>query len=198
MKPMAICLLVAGCGGGGTVDVGAKGSGLDSMGAVDTHGNPAGSTVRALQVTVKEVQIGVVAGGAVEVNDPQHGQGGTPAEGEAWTTVFTGSRVVDLTDAAAAEAFLGSVDVPAGRVTQVRLVLDGDPMLTVGGVPFPCVCPSCSESGIKIVPQGNLVVAAGDRLHLTLDFDAQASLRLDGTTWRMDPVIHLDVVVVRP
>jgi len=81
--------------------------------------------------------------------------------------------------------------VPAGRVTQVRLVLDGNVTLVVDGVAQTLRCPSCSESGLKIVTEGDVTVAPGGHLHLDLEFDLDASLTLDGGALILRPTVKL-------
>lgn len=141
---------------------------------------PAGAR---LEVTVNEV--------AVHVADTGDAESPAPPENEAWVTVFAGAQALDLAQVDATRAFLGSADAPAGKLTQVRLVLAADPTMIVDGVERPVACPSCTRSGLKIVPHGTLTVPEGGTLDLELRFDADASLGHDGEAWRLDPVLRL-------
>jgi hypothetical protein len=82
------------------------------------------------------------------------------------------------------------VPVPTGRVTGVRLILANSPELDIGVQTFNVRCPSCMESGIKIVTH-DLVVTKGGTLHLTIDFDLGASLVQEGSGFLLKPVIHV-------
>jgi hypothetical protein len=156
-------IVVAGCSSSGTIETSVSSSAL--TGAPGRFEGPA-----HLSVTIREVAVHI--GSEIDEQDQ--------TEDAAWTTVFSGPTRIDLYDTGLVSKMLSSAPAPAGPVTQVRLVLDDDPTLTVDGVALPVSCPSCTETGIKIVTHGALEVPEGGTLFLTLDFDQDASLHTDG------------------
>lgn len=180
-------MALAGCGGGGSggdaaVEVGITAQALQTS---PSSGGAEATTQRHLVITVTEVNVHVaVAGG-----EDDSASGEDPG-GSGWITVFSGKTDVDLFDATSTEELLGSLAVPAGKITQVRLVLAGA-ALVEGATTTAVTCPSCSESGLKIVTEGKLEVAAGDTLHLALDFDQARSLTQDESGYRLAPVIKV-------
>jgi len=95
---------------------------------------------------------------------------------------------VDLLQPGQTSAFFASLDVPTGRVTQLHVVLASDPSLEFGGEIFSVSCPSCDQTGIKIVPAGTLEVPEDGLLELALDFESALSLTPQG--YRLDPVVQ--------
>jgi hypothetical protein len=117
----------------------------------------------------------------------------TQANDLGWATVFSGQKQLDLLDASQVGVFLGDQTVPAGRVTQVRLVLAANPTLQTATGTVAVDCPSCTETGIKVVTAGDVIVQAGATLRLTLVFDMDQSLTSNGMSFRLDPVVQLRV-----
>lgn len=185
-----LAFAVTGCGGGdGTVEVGVTAQPLQV--AAPPAGDTGAAAQMRLALTIGEVSVHVA--GDAEGDDASRGEdeGSTGGADEAgWITVFSGEAEVDLLDAMSIEEFLGSNEVPAGKVTQVRLVLTGAELVD-GSIRIPVSCPSCSESGLKIVTAGGLEVSSGDTLHLTLDVDQASSLTQDESGYRLDPVIKV-------
>src|SRR6185295_7399339 len=181
---------LAGCqsDGNGSVEVGITSSGLASATpSAGADGVPIGPR---LLLTVTRVDVHV-AGFDDPTDDPPAGRpigSIPPGEGGGWVTVFAGVASVDLLKAASVETFLGSTAAPAGKVTQIRLVLS-EATWVDGAVIAPVVCPSCTQTGLKIVTMGKLVIPAGGTLHVTLDFDQAHSLQATADGYRLDPVV---------
>lgn len=183
---------------GGAVEVGLTSSGqsltqslaapapdLDG-GVIDTD---AGVGPRLI-LTVQRVDVHIAGDGD---DDPPPGPPpNTPPQDDegGWVTVFNGVAQVDLLLAGSVEAFLGSGPVPAGKITQIRLVIS-DATWVDGAVRTPVTCPSCTQTGLKIVTMGKLVVPAGGTLHVTLDFDRDHSLHSEKDGLRLDPVVKI-------
>ena len=117
-------------------------------------------------------------------------QDGNESKSEEFITVFEGSEELNLSDLVATEAFLDAGQVPAGKVTQIRLIIS-EAFFDDGINKFPIECPSCTETGIKLNPSGKLEVPEGGNLDLTLDFDLDASLSGTTDSLRLDPVIKI-------
>ena len=182
-------MILAGCGssgGEGSVELGITAQALQTT--TPSAGGSGASTQRHLVVTVTEVTVHVAATGADEANDPS--DPGKDPGGSGWITVFSGKTDVDLFDATSTEELLGSIAIPAGKITQVRLVLAGAELVD-GATTTAVTCPSCSQSGLKIITEGKVEVAAGGTLHLALDFDQTRSLTRDESGYRLAPVIKI-------
>ncbi|MEP7122120.1 MAG: DUF4382 domain-containing protein [Byssovorax sp.] len=185
-----LAITLAGCGGAGgdaSVEVGITAQALQA--AAPSSGGTGTTTQRHLVISVAEVNVHVAATKGGD-NAKDSSAPGNDTGGSGWVTVFSGKTDVDLFDAASTEELLGSMTVPAGKITQVRLVLAGADLVE-GATTTAVACPSCSESGLKIVTEGKAEVAAGDTLHLALDFDQTKSLTQDEAGYRLAPVIKV-------
>ena len=190
----AAALLGCQSSSGGTVEVGlvSNGQSLTSMAPDLDAGGPiaidAGAGPRLI-LTVERVDIHIAGD---DDDDAPPGPPGNPPphDGGGWVTVFSGTAQVDLLQAGSVEAFLGSGPVPAGKVTQIRLVLAGATWVD-GAARVPVTCPSCTKTGLKIVTMGKLVVPVDGTLHVTLDFDRDQSLKDDKGGLRLDPVVKI-------
>jgi len=191
--------VLVGCHHGGTVEVGVSSSGqpLTAVATASDAGSaeagPATDVDAGLApgphllLTVARVDVHV-AGEGDDDDPPGPPPAGAPPEDEGgWVTVFAGSAVVDLLTAGSVETFLGSAPTPAGKVTQIRLILD-DARFVDGAISAPVTCPSCTQTGLKIITMGKLVVPNGGVLSVTLDFDKEHSLSSTTDGFRLDPV----------
>jgi hypothetical protein len=160
-----------------------------------------------LTVTVESVQVFIAPSDDDEGDDDDRGDddhehdggvgsvvadAGVAVTTTGWVTVFTGPRTLDLFDVTATTAFLGSAAVPPGRITKVRLILDPSMTLTIGGQSITIDCPSCSQDGVAVVIRKRLTVVAGETLHLTLNIDQTASLRVSINGFHLEPVVDAD------
>jgi hypothetical protein len=174
---------MAGCNGGDT--------GQLSLGITTTVTAPVGAADVAppdqLLMPVQQVSVHVVAAptAAQPGSDDHPGSDDTADDDGAWDDVLTTPTTIDLLAPAATSAFLASAEVPAGRITQIRLIVGGDVSYVHDGAAATVACPSCAESGLKIVPRGTLELAAGAHLAVTLDLSAT----FDATRLRLDPVV---------
>jgi len=84
---------------------------------------------------------------------------------------------------------LADADLPAGRYTQIRLLLGGGNSVVVDGVGHPLEIPSGMTSGLKI--QFPFTIEPGVLYEMTLDFDASRSIHATGNgRWLMRPVVR--------
>jgi hypothetical protein len=197
---IALSALVAGLFGGcqtsgGTIEVGVTASGQSLTASATDGGTPAaGGPELILDITRVDVH---VAGNDAPDDDPPgtltgggSPGGSNPHDDGGWISVFAGAAHVNLLQAGSVETFLGSAAVPAGKVTQIRLVLAGATFVD-GTTTTPVACPSCTQTGLKIVTMGKLFVPSGGTLHVTLDFDREHSLSATADGFRLDPVIKI-------
>ncbi|HXU27161.1 MAG TPA: DUF4382 domain-containing protein [Bacteroidia bacterium] len=79
--------------------------------------------------------------------------------------------------------------LPAGKITQMRLILGTHNTVMVDSVVYPLTVPSGSQTGIKLI--GNETVNPNQLLIVKLDFDANASVVASGTTYQLKPTVKV-------
>lgn len=90
-----------------------------------------------------------------------------------------------------ADTVLGGVDLPAGTISQIRLILGDDNFLVLNnGTKIPLTTPSAQQSGLKLNVHAEL--KAGIPYALVLDFDAARSVVEAGKSghYLLKPVIR--------
>ena len=110
--------------------------------------------------------------------------------GGSWIDLPTHSGVYDLLvlQNGIDTSLVNTIQLPAGNITQMRLILGTNNTLMNNNVVYNLTVPSGSESGIKLV--GNITVVPNQTLIVRLDFNANASVVLSGTTYQLKPVIQ--------
>lgn len=89
------------------------------------------------------------------------------------------------------DTLLGGVDLPAGHISQIRLILgDGNQLVLEDGTTVDLKTPSAQESGLKLNVDANLT--AGIPYELVMDFDASRSIVKAGNSgqYLLKPVIR--------
>jgi hypothetical protein len=148
--------LLVGCGGG---ESGSSSTGRLSLGVTDAP--------------VDDATAVVVKFTSIELK---------PESGEAFTISLDPAPSIDLLALAGGSSreLLSERDVPAGRYTWVRLLIDAQQDTPVSyidledGRRFPLRVPSGSESGLKLIR--GFTVAAGSVSNFTIDFDLRKSV----------------------
>ena len=88
------------------------------------------------------------------------------------------------------DTLLGSVEVPEGKVSQIRLVLGNNNSIKVDGQTYNLSTPSAQQSGLKL--NVHQEVRGGITYRFLLDFDAAKSIVLTGAgTYKLKPVIRV-------
>ena len=107
-----------------------------------------------------------------------------------WMTLETNVDVYDLlTLTNGVEIVIANDDLPAGRVSQLRLILGDNNSVVVDGETFPLTIPSGSESGLKLQIHEDLT--EGITYSVLLDFDAAKSIIATGSgKYILKPVIR--------
>jgi hypothetical protein len=107
-----------------------------------------------------------------------------------WKKLEINSGVYDLLELTnGLDTLLGELEVPAGKISQIRLILGDDNSLKIGEDVHPLITPSAQQSGIKIQVHQTLV--AGITYKILLDFDAARSIVKRGNgTYSLKPVIN--------
>jgi len=87
------------------------------------------------------------------------------------------------------DTLLMQASLPAGTISQMRLVLGSNNSVVVGGTSYPLSTPSASESGLKL--NIDQTFAANGSYDIWIDFDAAKSIVLTGSgTYKLKPVIR--------
>jgi hypothetical protein len=113
-----------------------------------------------------------------------------------WVTVKKGIGVkVDILALSASAVDLGFASLPAGRITQIRLMVDpthAPYVVTKSGAKFPLKVPSGEQSGIKIIGDWN--IGGCDTMAMMFDLDGKRSIWIHPNgngLYILRPVIHL-------
>lgn len=95
-------------------------------------------------------------------------------------------NLLDLTNGL--DTLLAELEVPAGKISQIRLILGNNNSLNIDGYIHDLKTPSGQQSGIKLQVHQTLV--AGITYKILLDFDAARSIVEKGNgTYSLKPVI---------
>ena len=89
------------------------------------------------------------------------------------------------------DTLLSSIELPAGKVSQLRLILGTNNSIVVSGIstPLPLETPSAQTSGLKFNIHADLV--EGVEYKLWIDFDAARSIVVTGNNdYKLKPVIR--------
>jgi hypothetical protein len=178
----ALLIGLTGCGGGGG-DGGISGTGVMRLSLTDA---PA-CGYDEVNITIEKVRVN-------QSSDASEGDGG-------WSEVVLNppKRVDLLTLTNGILEELGETSLPAGKYTQMRLVLAANggaapwanSVIPTGGVETPLTTPSGQQSGLKL--NVNMDVAAGELADFVIDFDACKSVVRRGNSgqYNLKPVISV-------
>lgn len=97
--------------------------------------------------------------------------------------------ILDLTNGV--EAQLANVEVPAGRLNQIRLILGPNNSIVINGQTIDLTTPSAQQSGLKLNVNADLL--EGIDYKLLLDFDAARSIVEAGNSgkYNLKPTIRV-------
>ena len=125
----------------------------------------------------------------VDIREVQvHAEEGEQSGG--WKSIPVTPGVINLLELTnGLEKLLGSVEVPAGKISQIRLKLGNENSLKIGEEVFELSTPSGQQSGLKL--QVHETLAEGITYKILLDFDAARSIVDKGTgEYSLKPVIR--------
>lgn len=118
-------------------------------------------------------------GGALDVPSD------SPSAG--WVTLVDQVQSYDLLELQnGVTAALGNAEVPAGRYTQIRLIVDSASVV-VGGQTHDLAIPSGESTGLKL--NYDFDMSSSGAYEIVLDFDAQASIKKAGPKYLLTPVV---------
>ncbi|PTX44923.1 uncharacterized protein DUF4382 [Christiangramia gaetbulicola] len=138
----------------------------------------------AVFVDVQDIEIQVEADSELEAEADVDGDGWVSV-GEVKTGVYD---LLELTGGVS--QLLADTEVPAGYVSQMRLILGSENSVIVDGEEKPLNTPSAQQSGLKL--QLNQTLEAGENYAFLLDFDVDKSIVATGNgSYNLKPVIRL-------
>ncbi len=125
----------------------------------------------------------------VDIQDVQVNTGDDDSE-SGWQSLVITKGVYDLmTLTNGIDTLLGFVDLPAGKISQIRLVLGSNNTVKIGGELLPLSTPSAQQSGLKV--QVHQELKEGITYKILLDFDAALSIVAKGNgEYSLKPVIR--------
>lgn len=107
-----------------------------------------------------------------------------------WKSISIRKGVYDLiklTDGI--DTLLGTIDLPPGKISQIRLILGTNNTVKINGQLFPLTTPSAQQSGLKV--QVHQELKEGVTYKVLLDFDAALSVVARGNgDYNLKPVIR--------
>ncbi len=113
------------------------------------------------------------------------------AENESgWQALAVEPKVINLLELTnGLDTLLGEIEIPAGKISQVRLKLGDNNTIKVGGETFDLSTPSGQQSGLKL--QVHKTLAEGITYKILLDFDVARSVVMTGNeSYKLKPVIR--------
>ena len=182
---VAASLSIAGCGGGGGGGIGGTGAPSGTLRLAITDAPSCGYD--AVNITIEKVRVNQ----RVDAADGDSG----------WSeiTINPAKRIDLLTLSNGVIQELGQTSLPAGKYTQLRLVLAANggatplanSVVPTGGAETPLTTPSAQQSGIKL--KTDIDVASDQVADVVLDFDACKSVVKRGNSgqFNLKPVINV-------
>jgi hypothetical protein len=205
---LTMLLALAACGGGAVVGIGGGGVGSGNGsngggGGIGGTGSPAGTLslsltdapscgYDAVNLTIEKVRV------------QQNAAAGDADSGWSELVLNPPRRIDLLTLTNGTLASLGQVELPAGRYTQLRLILAANDaahplansVVPSGGTETALTTPSAQQSGVKI--DADIDVPAGQRVDVALDFDACKSIVKRGNSGQFNLKPVVSVIPITP
>lgn len=113
-----------------------------------------------------------------------------------WVTLETEAGIYDLLalQNGVTATLSNAVELPAGKISQMRLILGTNNSVQIEGISFPLSISSQDETGLKF--NLNAEILENQTVEVLFDFDAEQSIVVEGTgTYRLKPVLKVESVV---
>lgn len=110
--------------------------------------------------------------------------------GNGWKSLDVDDQVINLLDLTnGKDTLLGSAEIPAGKISQIRLKLGNNNSVKIDGKTYNLTIPSGWQSGLKL--QVHETFVEGVTYKILLDFDVARSIVLTGSNqYKLKPVIR--------
>lgn len=113
-----------------------------------------------------------------------------------WVTLSTAAGIYNLLELqnGVTAVLSDSVLLPAGQISQMRLILGNQNSVVVEGQSFPLLLSSQDETGLKF--NLNTTISDDDVVEVLIDFDAEQSIVEQGNgAFRLKPVIKVESII---
>ncbi len=127
----------------------------------------------------------------IDIQDIQVNSDADAGAGKGWISLPMNRKgVYNLLDLRnGLDTILTSQELPAGKISQIRLILGNNNSVIINGLTEPLTTPSGQESGLKLNVHATLI--AGVEYKLWIDFDAGRSIVVTGNgSYLLKPVIR--------
>lgn len=109
--------------------------------------------------------------------------------GQGWQALNVTPKVYNLLEYTnGAKTLLGDLELPGGKISQIRLNLGDNNSVKVDDETFELTTPSAQQSGLKV--QIHQILAEGITYQILIDFDAAKSVVQTGNHYALKPVIR--------
>lgn len=127
----------------------------------------------------------------IDIQDIQVKADGDSSENGWQSLTLTRKGVYNLLDFKnGLDTLLGSILLPAGKISQLRLVLGANNSVLLNGTVYPLQTPSAQQSGLKLALNTELL--ANIDYHFWIDFDAARSIVQTGNNkYILKPVVKV-------
>lgn len=118
------------------------------------------------------------------------------ANGGGWIPLETDAGIYNLLELqnGLTTTLSDSVELPVGKINQMRLILGSSNTVVVDSVTFPLLLSSQDETGLKF--NLNTQINDGENVEVLFDFDAEKSIVLEGNgSYRLKPVIKVESII---
>lgn len=112
-------------------------------------------------------------------------------ENEGWRSIPVNGGIYNVLDLTGGiDTLIASAQIPAGKISQIRVILGENNSLVIGGQEYALSTPSAQQSGLKL--NVHTTLSEGITYRMTLDFDAARSIVAKGNgTYSLKPVIRV-------
>ena len=187
-----LIVTLAACGSKGVVSI--EGTSSTRANLEDESHGPAHPQ---LLLTIREIHAHVV-GAPAEEPPRRDGLEWRTKNGHWRVVTLERPRTIDLLQLQETNIHLGRVDLPEGKITQIRLFLDENgpnEYVRPNGTRCPLVIPSADQTGIKIVKPFTVKAKEDEEVRLVIDFNLKESiLQEEGCVYRLSPVFKVRVI----
>src|SRR5690606_7728680 len=148
-------------------------------------------------LTLREIHAHVVGGPDEPPPKGRHGLEWRTKHGKWMVATLEGSPTIDLLELPERPIRIGHLDLPEGKITQLRLFLDEEgpnEVVRPDGRSCPLHIPSSAQTGIKVIKPFKLEVEEDEEVRLAIDFKLRESIvEEEGCAYRLSPVFEVRV-----